>query len=86
MAAWANAYDALGITEAAAAIRDAARLMHSIDWSGNDPAERQLDGIERRYYAADEQTARAVASLIRAHPADAFAGLRIETKRKGVSQ
>ena len=86
MAEWSNAYDALGITEAAAAIRDAARIMPSINFSSNDPTERLLDDIERRYYAADEQTARAVAALIRARATDAFAGLKLESKAKGVSR
>jgi hypothetical protein len=85
MAEWANAYDALGIAEAAAAIRDAARIMPSIKWSSNDPTERLLDDIERRYYATDKQTERAVAALIRQRPAEAFAGL-VVAKAKDSSQ
>jgi hypothetical protein len=75
MAEWAAAYDGLGMSTAAEAIRDAARLMPSIDWSGNDPAEQVLDPIERRYYAANEQTAGVVAAFIRENPAEAFAEL-----------
>jgi hypothetical protein len=75
MAEWADAYDALEITAAAEAIREAAKLMPTIDWTGEDPAEQQLDAIERRYYDADKHTEGAVAALIRKHPAEAFAGL-----------
>lgn len=75
MTEWAAAYDALGISAAAAAIREAAKIMPTIDWAGDDPAEQALEPIERRYYAADKQTAALVAELIRKHPAEAFAGI-----------
>jgi hypothetical protein len=75
MAEWAAAYNGLGMTTAAQAIREAANLMPTIDWDGDDPAELQLDPIERRYYAANEQTASVVATLIRESPAEALAEL-----------
>jgi len=72
---WAESYVGLGIVAAAEAIREAAKLMPTIDWDGDDPAEKQLDPIERRYYAANENTAGIVAALIRERPAEALADL-----------
>src|SRR6516164_4716712 len=62
---WAAAYDALGLVEAAKAVREAAAIMPTISWDNKDPAEQFLDDIERRYYAADVNTANSVAVLIR---------------------
>jgi hypothetical protein len=72
---WAVSYEGLGIEVAADAIREAANLMPTIDWNGDDPAEQQLDPIERRYYAANVGTAGVVAALIREQPAEAFENL-----------
>jgi hypothetical protein len=74
-AEWAAAYDGLRMLSAAGAIREAAKLMPTIDWDGDDSAEQQLDPIERRYYAANEQTAAVVAALIRERPFEAFSEL-----------
>jgi hypothetical protein len=72
---WAESYVGLGIVAAAEAILEAAKLMPTIDRDGVDPAEQQLDPIERRYYAANEKTAGVVAGLIRERPAEALADL-----------
>jgi hypothetical protein len=60
---------------AAEAIRDAARVMPTINWTAKDPAEAQLEPIERRYYLANEQTAGIVGTVIRQGPVEAFADL-----------
>jgi hypothetical protein len=73
MGEWAAAYDELGITTAAEAIRAAAKIMPLIDWDNDDPLEQQLELLERQYYATRKQTEAAVAALIRAHPVEAFA-------------
>lgn len=75
MMEWAAAYDGLGITAAADAIREAAKIRSWINWDIDDPAEQQLDSIEQRYYAADRRTEHVVASLIRERPDEAFARL-----------
>jgi hypothetical protein len=76
MAEWAAAYDGLGMPTAAEAIREAARIMPTINWEGgHGPAEQLLNPIERRYYTANKQTAGVVAALIRQRPTEAFAEL-----------
>lgn len=75
MSEWARVYDSLGIASAADAIRKAADIMPSITWNSDDPLEQKLDPLERQYYAANRDTERVVASLIREHPGEAFASL-----------
>ena len=72
---WAAAYDALGMPDASEAIRQAAAIMPTIDWDGDDPTELELDPIEKRFYLANEQTEGRVAALIRKQSVEAFAGL-----------
>ena len=79
LAEWAWAYDTLGVPDAAQAIREAAELMPTIDFDADDPREKLLDPIERRYYSADEELNIKVAAYIREQVVEAFGGLEITT-------
>lgn len=75
MADWAKAYEDLELPLAAEAIRQAARIMPTIDWERSDPRQRQLDPLERQYYSQEDRTKAAIGILVRMKPNDAFAGL-----------
>ena len=75
MAAWAASYEALGLPDAAVAIREAASIMGKLQSDDDDSAEQLVEELEERFYAADGASERAIAGLIREKPKLAFAGI-----------